>query len=299
MSTDCPACAAPTPASRRPRRRPASLNRDVPLALLQERAAAALDPVHALLQEGAGVVLSVSGGKDSQGMVDYVMEFLQWAGIDPTDRVVLINADLGRAEWDVADQLRDLSTHYNLPLYVVKPVRDLLTSIRRRGKWPDMARRYCTSDHKRGPIQKEIRRICEERGWTSVISCTGERGQESPRRRKLAAFEPDTALTVTSRKVRRVWSWRPLLAAQEDELWARIKRSGLPPHPIYAEGMRRLSCSFCVFGSLSDLRIAKRLRPDLYQEYVEIEAEINHSFRQGFRIADLDKADDDGQAGPD
>ena len=41
---------------------------------------------------------------------------------------------------------------------------NLLDYIEHRGKWPSKGQRYCTSGLKRGPIQREIRRICAVSG---------------------------------------------------------------------------------------------------------------------------------------
>lgn len=245
-----------------------------------------------------GIVLNASGGKDSQAMIDYVIELLRTRGKDASwirQHVVIISANLGRAEWDVKDHLQQTADHYGLDWREVFPPRDLITSIRRRGMWPSMKARYCTSDHKRGPLQKAIRALAKERGWSVVVDCTGERAEESPRRRKAAAWEREDVLCT---RVRTVFRWRPVLFAAEAVVWSRIEASGLPAHPIYALGMRRLSCRICVFASLHDLRTAKRLVPELFAEYVAMEAEMGHTFRHGFRLADLDTAEDDGLMGP-
>lgn len=248
------------------------------------------------LKRGAAICVHVSGGGDSQAMTDLLCDLCDSVGV-PRTRLVLMNADLGRAEWPVEAHLRGMAKHYGVALVIVRAKEDLISHIARRGRWPSMAQRYCTSDHKRGPLQKALRAYANEHGWAEVISATGERADESPRRRKLLPWALDEALSAPS-KGRTVYNWRPVLTASRDDVFARIAKSGYPPHPVYAEGMRRLSCSFCVFGSMNDLRVAKRLRPDLYAELVELEARMGHKFRDGFALADLDRAKDDGLAGP-
>lgn len=256
----------------------------------------ALDKAHNLLAAGALLVVSVSGGKDSQAMVDYLVELLRWLGYDPKQRLVLVTSNLGRAEWDVTEHLQGTAQHYGgLELFEVKPVRDLITSIKRRGMWPGARTRYCTSDHKRAPIQKFIRRIAKERGASAVIHCTGERAEESHTRRTLLPMEEETALCTSTRRVVR---WRPVLTTTEDTVWARIRKSGYPAHPMYAKGLRRLSCRFCVFGSKADLLVARREDPELFAEYVDMERTMGHTFRDGFSLADIDNAADDGMTGP-
>ena len=50
-----------------------------------------------LLRNGAALVLSVSGGKDSDSMAHHLLDLRQsegWSG-----EVMMLHADLGRAEW--------------------------------------------------------------------------------------------------------------------------------------------------------------------------------------------------------
>jgi hypothetical protein len=70
-------------------------------------------------------------------------------------------------------------------------------------------------------------------------------------------------------------------------VWARIRLAGTRPHPAYAAGMPRLSCSFCVLASRSALVRAAQLRPDLAAEYAEVEAEIDHRFTNALSMADI------------
>ncbi len=44
------------------------------------------------------IVLNSSAGKDSQAMLDYVVELSDQAGL-PRSRLIVAHADLGRVEW--------------------------------------------------------------------------------------------------------------------------------------------------------------------------------------------------------
>ena len=63
------------------------------------------------------------------------------------------------------------------------------------------------------------------------------------------------------------------------DVFAAIEEGGQTPHWAYAAGMSRLSCSFCIMASLSDLQCAARLRPKLLEQYARLEAEIGHTLR--------------------
>ncbi len=55
------------------------------------------DPL-TLLRNGAALVLSVSGGKDSDSMAHHLLDLRQSEGW--TGEVMMLHADLGRAEWN-------------------------------------------------------------------------------------------------------------------------------------------------------------------------------------------------------
>lgn len=62
-----------------------------------------------------------------------------------------------------------------MELHVVRnPNKTYLEMVRARGKFPSAQFRQCTSDLKRGPIQKFIRRL----PYQVLINCMGLRAQE-------------------------------------------------------------------------------------------------------------------------
>ncbi|WIV61921.1 phosphoadenosine phosphosulfate reductase family protein [Amycolatopsis nalaikhensis] len=107
---------------------------------------------------------------------------------------------------------------------------------------------------------------------TSIARC-----QQSPLSRDEAA----------SSGRRTVDTWLPIHDWTEDQVWQRIRQSGVPYHPAYDQGMTRLSCSLCVLASRADLIRAAQLRPDLAAEYAAVEAEIGHRFRNDMSMSDI------------
>jgi hypothetical protein len=66
----------------------------------------------------------------------------------------------------------------------------------------------------------------------------------------------------------------------EEEVFTTIAAAGQQPHPIYALGMSRFSCVFCIMASEQDLETAARLAterpellndPHLYRKYLGLE----------------------------
>jgi 3'-phosphoadenosine 5'-phosphosulfate sulfotransferase (PAPS reductase)/FAD synthetase len=148
--------------------------------------------------------------------------------------------------------------------------QDLLDHIARHGRFPDSGRRFCTSDHKRGPGQKHITARYTELGLdrpARILYVFGFRRDESPKR---AGYAPFTAgANVNSRRV--VDQWYPVHHWTDAEVWACIRDNRLPYHWAYDAGMRRLSCSFCVLAGGEDLVLAAALRPDVAAAYLAVE----------------------------
>jgi 3'-phosphoadenosine 5'-phosphosulfate sulfotransferase (PAPS reductase)/FAD synthetase len=140
--------------------------------------------------------------------------------------------------------------------------------------FPSPTLRQCTSDLKRGPIERTVRAIVKarvarlERGALLVVNCMGMRAEESASRAKLDTFKH----SARNSKAGRSWfDWLPIHEWSTADVFATIARAGQQPHPIYAAGMSRFSCCFCVMASKADLTTAARLNPALYARYVALE----------------------------
>jgi 3'-phosphoadenosine 5'-phosphosulfate sulfotransferase (PAPS reductase)/FAD synthetase len=240
------------------------------------------------------IALSTSGGKDSQALLDLVVELAQNAGV--RDRLVAIHADLGdRVEWPgTAELAEEQAARYGLRF--VKVARrgegDLLDRIRARGKFPDAARRFCTSDFKTNPIHtaftalvSELRESPSWRGGpANLLNAMGMRAAESPKRARRSPYARNTR---ASNGRRRVDDWLPLFHWSEGEVWQRVRAAGTPVSPVYALGLGRHSCTFCVLASRKDLVRAAQLRPRLAEEYARVEAESGHRFRNDLPMAEI------------
>jgi 3'-phosphoadenosine 5'-phosphosulfate sulfotransferase (PAPS reductase)/FAD synthetase len=239
------------------------------------------------------IVLNSSGGKDSQAMLDYVVELADTQGVPP-GRLVVAHADLGRVEWPGTRELaEEQARHYGLEfIAVARPQGDLLDHIARRGMFPSPSVRYCTSDHKRGPVMTLFTRLAgRSRGQgvavCRILNCLGLRAEESPCRARRPAFAPN-ALASNGRRF--VDDWLPLHAWTAEQVWQRIRASGVPHHPAYDLGMPRLSCCFCIFSPRDALLLAGRHNPELLDQYVQVERAIAHRFRPELSLAEVQRA---------
>jgi 3'-phosphoadenosine 5'-phosphosulfate sulfotransferase (PAPS reductase)/FAD synthetase len=247
-----------------------------------------------LITRGAMFVVNHSGGKDSQAM------YLKLRKYVPQSQLVIVHADLGAVEWAGAISHIKATTG-DEPLHVCRSRRTLLEMIEERGMFPSPEQRQCTSDLKRGPIERTIRQLVEERvakfvgvpvalsrrvygrkdalkaGCGLIVNCMGMRAQESSGRKKLPVFK----FSSRNSKAGREWyDWLPIHDWTEDQVFAEIKAAGQEPHLVYKLGMRRFSCVFCIMASEEDLKTAARLAterpellndPELYRKYVGLE----------------------------
>lgn len=232
------------------------------------------------------VIANISGGKDSQAMLDLLVERAREQEV--VERVVAIHADLGRAEWAGTKEIAERHAEaYGVRFVsVTRPQGDLLEHIEKRGMFPSASARYCTSDHKRGQVAKAITSLVAEKRDSGelgepprqarVLSVMGIRAEESTARSRKPALQTDEHASSGRRLVE---TWLPILSWSETDVWERIRRSGVAYHHAYDLNMRRLSCCFCVLSSRRDLEIAARHNPELAQEYRQLEQKTGHTIK--------------------
>lgn len=263
---------------------------------------------------GAALYLSISGGKDSQALINQLGHLANRG---------LIHMDLGRAEWPQTPAfVEHLARQSGLPLTLVRrPQGDLVDDIAHRLAklsgtakpfWPSAAQRYCTAHHKRNQADKLYRQ------HQLIISAEGNRAQESPKRAKdqplsirqsitakhLRHLSPAAALAqwLATRQGRLALTWYPLHNWSIDQVWQACGTSqtdlthrralyqagqttaalaGWPCHPAYVFGNQRLSCALCVLASENDLRNGAQHHPQLAQIYLSWEQQTGITFKSG------------------
>lgn len=229
-----------------------------------------------LIDRGALFVVNHSAGKDSQAMLIAMKDL----GVPP-EQMLVVHADLGDVEWPGnMDHIR--ATVGNLPIITAKAKTNFWDMVKRRGMFPSPSQRQCTSDLKRGPIEREVRRYLkrnpEFRGL--IVNCMGMRAQESASRAKKQIF----GLNKRNSKAGREWyDWLPIHHFSEDDVFQLIADAGQEPHWAYAAGMTRLSCVFCIMASDADLTTAAKHMPALYRRYVELENQLGFTLSMSRR----------------
>ena len=224
-----------------------------------------------LIELGALVAISSSGGKDSQAMTILLSQVV------PPELLLVVHAPLGEVEWPGTIEHIENTIPSSVPLILARTAsgKSLLERIEERGRFPDSGRRYCTSDTKRTPIERELRRFLKAhpRFNGRLISAMGLRCDESRDRAKRIPWRRNERMSVAGREV---YDWLPVFDLTTADVFRVIREAGQKPHWVY-DYVSRCSCSFCVFGSRSDLRRAAELRPGLYRKYAELEQRIGHT----------------------
>jgi DNA sulfur modification protein DndC len=225
------------------------------------------DEIKALIDRGALFFSNHSGGKDSQVMFAYLRTII------PKDQLIVIHAHLPEVEWE--GTIEHINTYlYGHKFEVCTATKTFFEMVEHRQMWPSPKNRQCTSDLKRGPLEKLIRSISKELENRLIVSCMGLRAEESSSRAKAEVFK----FSENNSKAGREWyNWLPVHGLMEDEVFRMIMEAGELPFWTYAEGMKRKSCCFCIMACESDHRVASRLRPELFKRIVETEKRIGHT----------------------
>lgn len=283
-----------------------------------------LVPIHVLkaIEKGAVLALSLSGGKDGQAMARAVVHWLRKNGHN--NKVIAVHADLGKVEWkESLPQCRKICAELGIELFVVerkggllKRWRDRMMKLLGSGKpfWSSAKQRYCTSDMKRGPINKLLRK------YSLVISAEGIRSQESKKRKGKPVCELRKAITSKAYKglddvhsplfgnKRLAITWNAIKDWTIDDVWAsyghtqaelnerrklykagRIGEAlkGWSFHPAYVYGNERVSCVLCILGSDNDLENGARHYPEVLDEMIELQDISGFTFREDLDLREL------------
>lgn len=269
-----------------------------PLAITPEIAAA--------IAAGAWVVFNLSGGKDSGAALYTVNALLDRLG-HPRARRMAIHADLGRAEWDATPEtVEAIARDAHVPLTVVhRKAGDLIDRWIQRfengkqryedletyhliGPWSSASLKFCQSEMKIAIIGPAIARML--RGQ-QVVSVVGLRRDESNNRAATPIAKPDTRFAKPgNRHGTSITLWHPLADWSAVDVFEAHARMGIRLHEAYTRWQSsRLSCRYCVFASLHDLKASSAAPGNaaVYRELVGIEARSTFPFQPSRWLADV------------
>ena len=162
--------------------------------------------------------------------------------------------------------------------------------VRRRGMFPSAQSRQCTSDLKRGPIQKFLRTIPEK----VIINCMGMRAEESTQRARQPPWMLDEAM---SKNGRTVYNWLPIFGETTEQVLAWHWQNGVPLHPVYVpqyhrdgtQGgyLRRFSCRVCIFATDHDVRMIYQHDRAAFDQVSALEEDTGFTMRAGRSLVQI------------
>lgn len=281
---------------------PIQFSRVTPLLGNSAYAVSVTPKVTEMLQENCVVAIGVSGGKDSIAAAMRLAEYLDAIGHQGPK--VLIHADLGSVEWkDSLPVCERLAKQIGWELVVVKRKsgggmierweRRWVDNVARYSRldrvklilpWSTPKMRFCTSELKTAVICSELSKRYK---GMDILSVTGVRHQESARRAKMPIASKLNKLT---RLVSEGWNWNPIIAWSTDDVFKYIADKNGPLHEAYTKyGSSRVSCSFCIMGSIGDLNASASCpdNQDMYRRMVDLEILTGFGFQSNRWLGDV------------
>lgn len=261
--------------------------------------------VRTAIADGARVVFSLSGGKDSAAAAFAASRWLDMMG-HPRELRSAIHADLGMIEWRSTPRVVEKTAdHLGVPLTVVRrKAGGLITRWEQRWKssleryerlttyqlvspWSSAKLRYCTSETKVAPIGSHLRRAF---AGETIISVVGIRREESRARSAEPISKTDTRFAAMGNRAgTRMITWHPVIDWTASQVFAWHEAEGVELHEAYRMGATRLSCSFCVLAGLRNLSVsaANQGNHDAFRRIVALENVSAFAFQPNRWLADI------------
>ena len=246
-------------------------------------------------------VVSVSGGKDSLACWLVALE------TQPRERVEATFADTGHEHPITYEYLEDLERrigpirrlradfggefatrrdyirehwvaegvpprHVESALEVLHPTGNpFLDLCLLKGRFPSRTARFCTERLKVEPlVTHQIERQAEH-GW--VWSWQGVRSAESRARRYLPEWQDLGG---------GIGVYRPILRWSAQDVFEAGRARGIPPNPLYLQGMGRVGCMPCIHAGKDELLEIGRRFPDQVDRVREWERLVSMASKRGY-----------------
>jgi 3'-phosphoadenosine 5'-phosphosulfate sulfotransferase (PAPS reductase)/FAD synthetase len=226
------------------------------------------------------IIVNTSAGKDSIAMTKHVTALAERQGV--RDRLLMVHADLGSAEWEGTAQLaQQHAVELGLPFQIVANQMTLLQRIEEMGMMPEGGgadARYCTGEFKTVQVSKLITNLVRNlrtRGSrpARILQVLGMRAAEGGEKGRRAGLPPFSRPKDNRNRLED--RWLPIHGWSDDQVWDSVEAGPLRPPESYACGMSRHSCKFCIMAAKPDLVNAALLDPVAAQQYVALETRMS------------------------
>ena len=207
------------------------------------------------------VVVSFSGGKDSQVVLDLVSRII------PPDEYIVIFTDTTMEippTYQVVEETKRAYTarYPHLRFYTARNAQHSLELWRKFGP-PSMLLRWCCSVYKTSPVIKFIKDLYPQGGMIKILLFDGIRSEESPKRENYKRIAKSVKhLSQINARVIKDWNL--------SEVFLYLFQRNIVINEGYKYGLHRVGCGICPFGSNWYEYIIKHKYPELVDGYFNV-----------------------------
>ncbi|WP_018963726.1 phosphoadenosine phosphosulfate reductase family protein [Coprothermobacter platensis] len=214
----------------------------------------------------SALVVSFSGGKDSQVILDIVSKV-----IPPSDYMVIFTDTTMEIPptYETFEKTKALykPAYPELKFYTARNWKKAEETWKEFGP-PGMMLRWCCSVHKSAPMIRLVRNLVGKTDNVRIVVFDGVREEESARRKGYSRLAENVKhFTQVNAEVIKYWS--------TTEVYLYIIAKGLPLNSAYRRGLDRVGCSVCPYGSNWWEYIIGRTYPDSLESLMnEVEKSV-------------------------
>jgi len=204
-------------------------------------------------------VISFSGGKDSQVVLDLVTRVV------PAEDVVVIYSDTGYElppSLSLYNEVKDfyIQKYPNLRFFTAKNHQPVLHYWDEIGT-PSRIHRWCCSIMKSAPLSKLLKEIVGNGKQPNAILFDGVRAEESPSRSSRSRIGKNV-------KHNKIINVSPILEWNATEIYLYLLLNGLPVNEAYRKGLSRVGCVICPYSSSWSEDLCGQLYPETLAPFV-------------------------------